>query len=78
MRKIINDEELVYTDQVKALAVHRSLNTTIVVDEEDCFATTSSIKGIITNRGRCENIVGKLMVDKLKLSTKNHPHPCKL
>ncbi|XP_027351492.1 uncharacterized protein LOC113862615 [Abrus precatorius] len=80
------DEELTPTDHGEALVVRRSLHTAAVIEEpwmrHNIFHTQCTTQGkicdVIIDSGSCENVVSSYMVEKLKLPTKDHPHPYKL
>lgn len=86
MGEPIYDEEPVLADCGESLVVRRSLHTTTVKEEpwlrHNIFHTRCTSHGkvcdVIIDSGSCENVVSNYMVEKLKLPTKEHPHPYKL
>lgn len=82
----VYDEEYVPADYGETLVVRRSLHTTIAKEEpwlrHNIFHTRCTAHGkvceVIIDSENCENVVSNYMVEKLKLPTKEHPHPYKL
>jgi hypothetical protein len=65
----IYDEDYLPGEYGESLEVERSLQTTIARD---------MVCNVIVDNRSVENVVSNYMVEKLKLPTKEHPHPCSL
>ena len=80
------DEEITYADSGEALVVRRTLSVTMGDDKlwlrHNIFHTKCTSGGkvcnVIIDGGSCENVVSNTMVEKLGLSTEDHPQPYKL
>ncbi|CAM8960386.1 unnamed protein product [Rhodiola kirilowii] len=80
------DEEITYADSGELLVVRRALSVAASEDESwlrhNIFHTKCTSGGkvcnVIVDGGSCENVVSNTMVEKLGLSTEDHPQPYKL
>ncbi|KAL2519615.1 Histidine kinase CKI1 [Abeliophyllum distichum] len=81
-----NRKEITYEDHGKALVIRRSLSFDSKDDDSwlrnNIFHTRCTSHGkvckVIIDRGSCEKVVSKTMVENLKLKTEDHPQPYKL
>ncbi|PKI65503.1 hypothetical protein CRG98_014113 [Punica granatum] len=82
----VEQEEVTYGDQGKALVVQRILKSAHVEDDKwlqhNIFHTQCTSHGkvctVIIDSGSCENVISTTMVEKLHLKVEPHPDPYKL
>ncbi|PKI40719.1 hypothetical protein CRG98_038900 [Punica granatum] len=82
----VEQEDVIYGDQGKALAVQRILKSAHVEDDKwlrhNIFHTRCTSHGkvctVIIDSGSCENVVSTTMVEKLHLKVEPHPNSYKL
>ncbi|PKI65306.1 hypothetical protein CRG98_014270 [Punica granatum] len=82
----VEQEEVTYGDQGKALVIQRILKSTHVEDDKwlrhNIFHTRCTSHGkvctVIIDSGSCENVISTTMVEKLHLKVEPHPDPYKL
>ncbi|XP_031398394.1 uncharacterized protein LOC116208956 [Punica granatum] len=82
----VEQEEVTYGDQGKALVVQRILKSAHVEDDKwlqhNIFHTRCTSHGkvctVIIDSGSCENVISTTMVEKLHLKVEPHPDPYKL
>ncbi|MED6224984.1 hypothetical protein PIB30_117159 [Stylosanthes scabra] len=82
-----HEEEDMVADCGEALVVRHILNTAMLTEDEswlrhNIFHTRCTAQGkvckVIIDSGSCGNVVASYKMEKLKIPTKEHPHPYKL